>query len=290
MSIYQNSKIYFYNNFHNGDVFYSKEFARDIKNKIGSEHYYIHGNDFSILKDFEIPQIRLNTPHQNLSISKKDNELYINTWIGQNGAKYLVYNCSLKSNYLLFSDIYKTLGIEIEPIGFYVPKVDFTKINKENIDNFFISKTKTVLFCNNLVNSGQAENIDFTPIIENIADKFKDITFIVTNNINIFKDNVIMVKDLIGYDINNLLEISYISTKSDIIIGRGSGPFCFSHIQDNMKDVNKTFIVFTHKEDEGKWVPDTESVAMQYWYNTFNTNDITNYIESIIKNKFYING
>lgn len=271
---FQDYKIYFYNNYHNGDVFYSKEFVRDIKNKIGNSHYYIHNNDFFILKDFDIKQIRAVTPDNSLSLSKKDNELYINTWVGQSGAKYLKYDCSLKSNYLIYCDIYKTLGIEIEPIGFYIPTVNFDKVDKINIDK------NCILVCNNNVHSGQSENFNFDPIIDRLSDIYKDLTFIMTNDTQLSKENVITINNM-----NNLLEISYLSTQTDIIIGRGSGPYCFSHIQDNMKNPNKTFIVFTHKENEGKWVPDEESQAKQYWSNDFNTNNIITYIENIIKNK-----
>ena len=100
MSIYKDFDIYFYNNYHNGDVFYSKEFVRDIKKQIGLSHHYIHRNNPSILKDFDISQIKGYIPNTS-SLSKKDNNLYINTWVGQNDAKYLKYDCSLKSNYLI---------------------------------------------------------------------------------------------------------------------------------------------------------------------------------------------
>ena len=134
MSIFTN--IFFYNNYHNGDVFYSKEFVRDIKNKLAADnYYYIHNNDFSILKDFDIQQIRTITPDNSLSLAKKGNDLYINTWVGQAGGKYLTYGCSLKSNYLIFSDIYKTLGIDIEPIGSYIPRVNYDKIEQNSIKN-----------------------------------------------------------------------------------------------------------------------------------------------------------
>jgi hypothetical protein len=270
---FQDFKIYFYNNYHNGDVFYSKEFVRDIKNKIGKSHYYIHNNDFSILKDFDIDQIRSVTPDNQSSLSKRNNnELYINTWIGQYGAKYLKYDCSLKSNYLMYCDIYKTLDINIEPIGFYIPTVDFDKVNKVDFDK------KCVLVCNNNVHSDQSENFNFDPIIDELSNTYKDLLFIMTNDTQLSKENTTIINDM-----NNLLEISYISTQTDIIIGRGSGPYCFSHIQDNMKNPNKTFIALTYKENEGKWVPDSESQAKQYWSNNFNTNNIIAYIENIIK-------
>jgi len=275
------TSIFFYNNYHNGDVFYSKEFVRDIKTKLSkNNNYYIHNNDFSILKDFDIQQIRSGTPNNSLSLAKKDNDLYINTWVGQGEGKYLKYGCSLKSNYLIFSDIYKALEINIEPIGFYIPTVDFSNIN---IDT---NIKKSILVCNNYVHSGQSDNFNFDPIIDQVSNTFTDITFILTNDTMLEKSNIVKVKDIIGFDKNNLLEISYISTKTDIIIGRASGPFCFAHIQDNMKDSNKTFISFSYQENESKWVPDEESKSKQFWFHKFDNQNVIDSIESTIKNKY----
>ena len=283
MSLYQNHNIYFFNNYHNGDVFYSKEFVRDIKNKIGIDHYYIHNNDFSILKDFDIKQIKSPTPDNSLSLSTRNNDLFINSWVGQAQSKYLLYNCSLKSNYLIYTDIYKSLGINIEPIGFYIPKVDFEKVDKLNIDNYFQNiKKKFILVCNNNVFSGQSINFDFDPIIDHLSNIYQDTLFILTNDSRLSKSNVINVNNIIGYNMRNLLEISYLSTKVDVIIGRGSGPFCFSHIQENMKNPDKKFISFTHQENEGKWVPDSESNAKQFWSNNFDQNSIMNFIKNNI--------
>jgi hypothetical protein len=276
-------RIYFYNNYHNGDVFYSKEFVRDIKNKIGIDHYYIHRNNTSILKDFDIKQINGNTPNNNLTISYNNNkDLFINTWIGQN-SKYLIYDCSLKSNYLLYTDIYNKLNIDIEPIGYYIPDIDFDAINKSKIDNFNFKDS--VLICNNYVFSGQATNFNFDPIVNKLSDIFKDKLFILTNNnTNLVKDNVLLAGSIIGYESNNLLDISYMSTKINTIIGRGSGPFCFSHIKQNMSDKDKKFISFTNSENEGKWVPDSESTAKQYWSNNFNIDSVINFIKNNINN------
>lgn len=283
MSTFTN--IFFYNNYHNGDVFYSKEFVRDIKNKlVANNYYYIHNNDFSILKDFNIPQIRTVTPDNSLSLSKKGNDLYINTWVGQGGGKYLTYGCSLKSNYLIFLNIYKTLGIDIEPIGFYIPTVNYDKIEQNSL--YTIKMKKSALVCNNYVHSGQSDNFNFDPIIDHVSNTFPNVTFILTNDTQLSKKNIIKAKNIIGFDNGNLLEISNISTKTDIIIGRASGPFCFAHIQDNMKDPNKTFISFSYQENESKWVPDEESQAKQFWFDKFDNQSVIDSIESIIKNKY----
>lgn len=169
MSIYNDYHIYFYNNFHNGDVFYAKEFVRDIKNQIGIDHKYIHHNSKSILKDFDIEQINTVTPDNSLSLSKRNDSLYINTWIGQGGGKYLKYDCSLKSNYLIYTDIFKALDLEIKPIEFYIPDVDFSKVNKIELDK----NKKYVLVCNNNVHSGQASNINLDPVIDSISDIYR---------------------------------------------------------------------------------------------------------------------
>lgn len=275
--------IYFYNNYHNGDVFYSKEFVKDIKNKTGKTHFYIHNNNPVILKDVDIKQIQAPTPSNISTVSKKDNDVYINTWIGQ-GGKYNKFSCSLKSNYLLFQDVYKILGIDIEPIGFYIPDVDFDKVDKVNTDKYFEkNKNKTVLICNNNVLSGQAVNFNFDAIIKHMSNVFSDTTFIFTNNTQLVGDNITTANNIIGYDKGNLLEISYLSTKIDTIIGRASGPFCFSHIKENMKDENKKFIVFSNEEDEGKWVPDSESTAKQHWFNRYDKQYVIDSIEKTIK-------
>lgn len=281
--------VYFWNNFHNGDVFYSKEFVRDIKNQIGEKHYYIHSNPKNILKDFDIEQINKITPDNLYSVYQDNDDLYINTWLGQSGGKYLKlgFDCSLKTNYLIYSDIFKKLGLEIKPIGYYIPTVDFTKIDTSKIDSFFDNDKKYILLCNNMVHSGQAVNFDFDPIINHISKNFSNITFIISNDTKISNKNVIKASDIIGFN-NNLVEISYISTKTEIIIGRASGPFCFSHIKENMSNSNKIFISFSFKENESKWVPDEESQAKQYWFDWYDYSNeyIINSIESILKLKY----
>ena len=275
--------VYFFNNYHNGDVFYSKEFIKDIINKIGKNHYYIHSNDFSILKDVNIDQIRKPTPKNDISVIQIGDDLYINTWVGQQQAKHLDENgCNLNANYNVFCDIYDQLNIKINPIEYYIPKVDFKKVETKNIDEFIQSNKKYVLVCNNNVWSGQSENFNFYPIIDYLSNIYSNLVFIMTNDIFLIKDNVVNVDDIIGFN-KNLLEISYLSLKADVIIGRASGPFCFTHIKDNMENENKIFIGFSYKERESKYVADENCQSKQYWYNMFDNNSIINNIDKILK-------
>lgn len=276
--------VYFYNNFHNGDVFYSKEFVKDIKSKIGKNHYYIHNNDFSILKDMDIEQIRKPTPKNEISVLQIENDIYINTWIGQQQSKYLSSGCNLNANYNIFCDIYEQLNIEINQIEYYIPSVDFQKVQTLNIDNFINQNKKYILICNNNVHSGQSENFNFDPFIDYLSTVYPDLMFIISNNTNLNKNNVFNFSNIGGIT-NNLLEISYISTKCDVIIGRASGPYCFTHIKENIKNPNKNFIGFSYGEAESKWVSDNNCQAKQYWSNNFDELSIKNFINNILNEK-----
>lgn len=276
--------VYFFNNYHNGDVFYSKEFVKDIKSKIGKNHYYIHNNDFSILKDMNIEQIKKSTPKNDISVLQIENDIYINTWIGQQQSKYLSTGCNLNANYNIFCDIYEQLNIEINQIEYYIPSVDFQKVQTLNINNFINSNKKYILICNNNVHSDQSENFNFDPIIDYLSTVYPDLMFIISNNTNLNKNNIFNFSNIGGIT-NNLLEISYISTKCDVIIGRASGPYCFTHIKENIKNSNKIFIGFSYGEAESKWVSDNNCQAKQYWSNNFDDLSIKNFINNILNEK-----
>ena len=258
--------IYFYNTFHNGDVHYSRSFIRDIMNKINDNFCYLHNNNPNILKDFpKLLHDKAFNSFENWNLITKypityydqiirDNDnLYINTWVGQQN--WLTKNgldrnrdnryCSLYSYYELFEDIYKDLSLQINNIDEYVPDIDFHYIEKNNINNFlFINKkfSKKVLLVNNEPRTVRIP-IDFSTVAEKLSTKYPDVLFILTNKINIRKENIAYTSDFIALDCD-LNEISYLSTFCDIIIGRPSGPYCFCMIKDNFFN-DKIFITIS---------------------------------------------
>lgn len=248
-------KLIFYNHYGNGDVHYSREFVKDIMKKVPAKKYeYYHRHNIGILKDIKNLESFTNIFSMNYSnqqqISFVENLIIINTWVGQQSAKYLKYNCSMYSNYLVFIDIYKQLNIEIENIDYYISSIDFNYIETENIDNFINDDKIKILFSNGNVFSGQAQNFNFDIIIDRLSSYFKDVEFILTHDSNIKKNNIIKVSDVIKIN-GNLNEIGYLSTFCDIIIGRASGPYCFTQIKDNFFDENITFISFSNDNREG---------------------------------------
>lgn len=273
-------RIIFYNNFHNGDIHYSREFVKDIMSKINAEYFYSHKNKPNVLKDIQnLIHINLNLNDSDQIIDKGDT-IYINTWIGQQGAKYLTKDCSLYSNYNMFCDIFKKLSITIEEIEYYVPTINFEHVEKINIDNFIINDKKRVLFCNGPVYSGQCPNFSFDNIIIGLSNLFPNIDFILTSKSNIKNKNVYYTDDIIKMD-GDLNEISYLSTKCDIIIGRASGPHAFTHIKNNLFNKSKTFISFSNSIYEGNWY--NTDKCKQIWSNNYNISNVFDVIKKEIQ-------
>lgn len=280
------NRLTFYNNFHKGDIHYSRQFIKDIMSKItANEYYYEHNYDNNILKDITNLNISKIT---NLSSNIKDqvildnNNGYINTWIGQNNFIYLKHNCSLYSNYDMYKDIYSKLNINIENIEYYIPSIDFNHIEKSNIDLFINNnKEKIKIFISNGdVLSGQSLNFDFNLLINYLSDLYTDVIFILTDSKNrIIKGNVFYTDDIIQMS-SDLNEISYLSKNCDIIIGRASGPFCFTHIQENLLDSNKVYIGISNTENESNWFK--SGVCKQLWTNNYDINNILNIINNEI--------
>lgn len=282
MRVHPERRIFFYNHYHNGDVFYSREFVRDMMAKAGGSHVYLHRNDPSIFKDFGIDQ----APMEGHAIDEQkpffdDGEsIYINTWVGQSELKFASrLGCSLMANYAMYSKIYEALGISMEPMDFYIPRVDFDKVGRFKVGRGF------VLVCNNMVMSGQSSNFDFDPVVEKLSRTYGDKMFVMTNETSVDRPNVARASEIIGFDKGNLLEISRLSTFASVIVGRASGPFCFSHIVDNMSDPKKSFVGLTLREENSKWVPDSISKAKQLWLNAFDEPTVSALISRAVENE-----
>jgi hypothetical protein len=248
-----------------------------------NEYYYEHNYDNSILKDITNLNIQRIT---NLSVNTKEqviqngDNLAINTWIGQNNFIYLKHNCSLYSNYEMYKDIYLKLNINIENIEYYIPTINFNYIEKNNIDNFITDNKIKIFISNGDVLSGQSLNFDFNLIINYLSELYPNVLFILTDSKNkIVKHNIFYTDDIIKIQ-SDLNEISYLSTKCDIIIGRASGPFCFTHIQENLLDDKKVFIGISNTENESNWFK--SNVCKQLWTNNYDYNNILNLINSEI--------
>ena len=283
--------LIFFNNFHNGDIHYSRSFILDIMKKTNFNCFYNHLNSNLLLKDIPTLNYLPNKRYDNnIQIITNDNEIIINTWVGQNNAKYIKMSgksCSIYTNYELYKNVFDNLSIKMENLEYYIPKINWDLINKNNIDIFIKQITgKKIIISNGSTFSGQAPPFLFDDIIKSLANEFKEISFILTKKINLRSNNIYYTDDIINQNNSDLNEISYLSLFCDIIIGRASGPFAFCHTQENLTDENKVFISFSNNDYDSNWY--VSEKCKQVWSNNFSHNNIYNKIRNEIKNKIKI--
>jgi hypothetical protein len=104
-----------------------------------------------------------------------------------------------------------------------------------------------MLISNGEVQSAQAENFDFTPLVEQISKDYPNKAFILTSLSPLRAPNIFYTSEFIktvdGIDLN---EIGYLSTFCRVIVGRNSSPYVFCLLRQNMLDASKAFVAFNY--------------------------------------------
>jgi hypothetical protein len=280
--------IELYNHHHNGDIFYTRVLVNSLLNDYNVIFY--HNLNVPLFSDLnEVTEIYGIPNH--MSKEKTDiNNKIINTWIGQQKLKYLLSptpGCNFTNYFELVKDILTHLNLPVKEKWDHLPTINFINIpNYEDVLNQILilkkSYKKILLICNGNVHSGQSSNFDMSNSILRLSDDNQDCLFLITHNINHNKPNVIYINNITKI-LPDLLQIGFISTYCDIIVGRASGPHCFTHIKENLMDKNKTFISFTNNHTEGKWF--LESKSKQIWSDVYTDDNIYNLINNQIKLK-----
>lgn len=249
------TKVCFFNFFHNGDLYHSKAFVREVIKSLGKEKVmYAHNKSNIVLHDLEIPCVRLNGVSHKMKVfrPKEPDILFLNTWIGSYFDKY-VGECTLNFNMKMWADIYEEINtafgkkLKLGPVENYLPYIDYNHYDVKAVNQYLeVDANKKILFCNGPAMSGQCEyNGPMNEIIIPLAAKHPDKTFIVTQKIEHELNNVFYTGDIIkSQDICDLNEIGYLSRACSLIIGRNSGPFCFASNGENLNDPSKTFFAF----------------------------------------------
>ena len=281
--------IKLYNDFHNGDVFYSRIIIDQfLKNDFDVKYY--HRINPKILNDY--PGLYAGPTNPNIHIPRGANnykENLINTWIGKEKAKFVKKDaCSFRGYVPLADEIFQYYGIKYDHEEDLLPTVKFFDMDPYVPDNVINDLCtirdcydKIVLVCNNDCMSGQIKNFDFDPVIERLAKEYPKVAFLMTNKTKINHESIIRVPQITGNIDCDLLLISYISISCDIIIGRASGPYCYTHTKKNLLDKTKTYISFSKYPSEGIWYDN--SVAKQVNTDQHNLNVVYDLIETEIK-------
>jgi hypothetical protein len=285
--------VHFYNHYGAGDIFISREFVKEICNKIPAEnYYYAHAKNKRILADMPFLQWEAITDkHVMRSYFRPAGEdLYINTWMGVT-SKYVTpaNSCSINNAYRMYNDILRALGYETllqNSLG-YIPQpiFGFGNFQLDGVIEFIGNIKDFILIDNCFVQSNQAKNFDFTPIIDRLAGDFPDKAFVTTMQTDIIRDNVffsgLITKTDDGFDLN---EISFLSQFTNTIIGRSSGPMVFCMTKENCYNQNKLFLSFTYRPeaahivDQGIKIP-----AKTAWGDAKNEDDVVSIISNVIE-------
>jgi len=276
----------FFNMFRNGDLFVVREFVRNVIRQIPQYNWhYAHGNHKDSLIDLPcmyipmphfyevcesvgckshdisdlIPKYKPLHPGEPVRFLSNNSPLYINTWAGcWHGSKFPL-GCYPNMHNLL--DIWGAISeILFQKTGNivsfnnsivdYFPTVDYSFFNTEVVNQAVVKINgfdKKILIANGRSLSGQSQldvNV-LNNVIADLSNKYPYIAFITTTNINTNNQNIFCTDTLFQKDFD-LLEISYLSTFCDVIVGKNSGPFTYAHTKTNIMNDSKIFVSFSN--------------------------------------------
>lgn len=291
-------KVVFYNQWRNGDCFLPKEYVRDIVNRFPNiEFEFAHNNHPSIISDLVLKHTRLNSipefPMPMRMTQTKDGEIaFINTWVGCwiFGEDSLMGEKDHANFYLLhkmWNKFYDMLGLEMAgDYKHYLPNIRYQLFNLSEATEYInrIEDKEMIFFSNGKQQSEQSSMGNMNKTIRILTENFRDIEFYASDPVDFEAPNLTVCKHESGF----LNQLSYISKRASIIVGKNSGPFTYAHTKENINNPHKTFMCFSHKlkdcllgegkymcnsyfndtTDEDKAVEIIESLILQPTYNT----------------------
>ena len=300
-------KVCWYNHYHNGDVFATREIVKIISQQIPGEHVYAHVNHPKILSDIGFPSIpippELTVETQGLKIFQKHGIWFINTWIGcyldiaardgvsfgnhlETGIHWKLYQ---KIWQHACEQISQQLGITVQipnDINLIVPAIQQDFYTNES---FLRSKLDLdqpmVLISNGPSLSGQShQRHDMSMWFHNLVEKYPQVQWIFTHRTPLIADNVFYTQDIFVNAVCDLNEIGDLSKWCKVVVGRNSGPFLFCNRQDTLFDPTKTFIALgILQQDCFPW--DMDLPCSFYWHSDHDNQQVHNFIETVIQEK-----
>lgn len=282
--------LYFYNFGHTGDLHYTREYIKDIINKTNYDNYYYLKDNSPINKIFkDIPKLQYGKLNEYClgKVGLLDNHFFLRV---NDDAQYLKIPLCWNQDtcYFIFEKIYDKLQIKLESMNYYEPSINYNSYDLINIKEYLKSNINRfkILISNSDIQSFQSSEIDFYSLIDLLSNEYPNVDFILTKKIELKKDNVYYTSDIININENDLNEISYLSTHCNIIIGRASGPFIYSLVKENLRDINKTLIPICNHIDVSIHFYDNS--IDKIFINNYNFDTIHNILKNTIEEKTYI--
>lgn len=278
----------FFNHWHYGDLFTTRELVKDMSRQL--PHLttgYIHKLDTAVIDDFahnydaESRQMVLNKFHMSIPMLEDEQNVLINTWVGNYQSKHFASNKhpSYVQHHGIFGEIYdianRNFGwnLVLDPdVWHYVPEIDYSKLDLAAADRFLDTVTGNLyLFSNGKVQSEQSSLQHMNSLIDTLAAMHPQDTFLATESYVTDQPNVKFTADIFNLT-NDLREISYLSTRAQLIVGRNSGPFTYANTRGNLTDANKLFMCYSH--DARDVLPYGLDIACDFRFSDCTDNDI----------------
>lgn len=274
-------KIVFFNHYHNGDIFASKGYIKDLVKELSAhELYYQHYHSPKLLRDINIQHQTLEVPMGNFSdrnpMAGDKDSIFINTWIGN----YLLGDNGINWNtyHAMFSKIYSALAdmmdrsIEVGPVEYYFPEINYEYFDIPNIK----IPNGSIIISNGPVLSGQSTLPDLNNIISGLLEK-TDRNIILTHFAPFNSDRIHYTNNMIETTGGDLNEISWVASQCDYLIGRNSGPFCFMNTKNILNDSSKNIISIGNNEKDSF----IYNVPVKSNYNFIHDQDILNVLDIV---------
>lgn len=243
-------KLIFFNQFHNGDCFVGKGYVKELMaNLPGVEFAYAHNNHKDILKDLNIEHLGLNNipPMDRMTkvAESPDKEtVFVNTWVGCWQGEKFPYGQHINFTRLheIWREYFKYFNIDFKKsFHEYLPTIDFNYFDLGDGPKFVEDGAPIILFCNGPANSGQSMVGDMAVCISAIAEHFPDYKIVLTHSVDVKAPNIFNVRPIFNQD-SDLNQISWLASKSKLIIGKNSGPFSYCQSKDNLLNPDLTFL------------------------------------------------
>lgn len=288
------ANIVFFNHWHYGDLFSTRGIVADIKRQLPNYNFvYAHNrNPWAVvdlcksLSKTQTDKILNQMLNMRTRFAKNGDDLFINTWVG---AYEGLWGPNTHPNYIshhkIFEECYSGMnqqfGTDLKldsDVWTYVPKIDYSYYNTKTADDFLASVNRCHLICNGAVQSTQSSMDNMQLIIETLAAKYPNDTFVATELFETTMSNIYFTDGIFQKNCD-MCEISYLSTKVNVVVGKNSGPFTYANTKQNLQDPTKKLVCFSHKPE------DTLPYGLDFAANfTFSdTTDVTTAVEIIEK-------
>jgi len=255
--------IVFFNHWHYGDLFSTRGWVADIKRQLPDMNYfYAHKKNPRAIVDLvdtldeENNKLVLGGIDQWQRFGQDDDTILINTWVGSYMGLWANTHPSYVSHHRIIGECYNNIrqqfGIDLklsEDVWDYVPQIDYSFYNTAAVDNYAGFNGNVYLFCNSAVASKQSSMDNMQKVIEHVAANHSSDTFVATEKFETKLNNIVFTNDIFNNECD-LCDISYLSTKVNLIVGKNSGPFTYANTKQNLLDMNKVFVNFSHKPED----------------------------------------